>query len=372
MTKLSIEQQKTEQATLLSASVNVTLSILQIITGWLSQSQGLIADGIHTLSDLISDFVVLIANRKSHRSADKDHPFGHARYQNAASLALGIILMLVGGGMLYSAITKMMNISIITTVHPAALWVAMLVLVTKETLFRYIRHIARKINSSMLEANAWHARSDAASSLIIAIGIIGNLSGFPIFDPLAAMLIGLLILRIGSSISWSALNILMDKAMPEDQIEVIRQTILKTPGVLGIHDLRTRRMGDSAFVDVHIEVAPRISMTEGHYIAVEAQRHVKEQHNILDVLVHIDPPNEDDSIQQGLLQRPAIESAIVPVMHQFEQQNWYCTLHYLDNLVEIVVVLSQSVAKEESQKILKNIHAALNNDRTRIKLLLKL
>lgn len=170
------------RSTWVSVGVNVVLTAAQISVGIFSKSQGLIADGIHSLSDLVSDFVVLFANHHSKKDADEDHPYGHHRFETAASLALGLILLAVGVGMLWSAFRKLEAPELVPQVHVVALWVAGGALVSKELLFRYMLAVAKRVKSSMLVANAWHARSDAASSLVVGIGIIGNLAGYPILD----------------------------------------------------------------------------------------------------------------------------------------------------------------------------------------------
>jgi cation diffusion facilitator family transporter len=165
-----------------SVVVNISLSMLQIILGIFAKSQGLVADGIHSLSDLVADFIVLFASHHSKKEADLDHQFGHHRFENAASLMLGLILLLVGIGMLISAFNKIQNPESIQKVHIIALWIAGAALIAKELLFRYMLSVAKRVKSSMLVANAWHARSDALSSLVVGIGIIGNLMGYPILD----------------------------------------------------------------------------------------------------------------------------------------------------------------------------------------------
>lgn len=164
------------RSTWVSVAVNLVLTSVQIAAGLLTKSQGLVADGVHSLSDLIADFVVLLANHHSQKDADEDHPYGHHRYETAASLVLGLLLLGVGVGMLWSAITKLEQPETIAQVHMAALWVALGALTAKELLFRYMLAVAKRVKSSMLVANAWHARSDAASSLVVGIGIIGNLA----------------------------------------------------------------------------------------------------------------------------------------------------------------------------------------------------
>ena len=277
------------KSTWVSVVVNIFLSIGQILIGIFSKSQGLVADGIHTLSDLVADFIVLVANRHSQKAPDDAHPYGYLRFENAASFILGLILFIVGIGMLWTATHKILHPEQIPKVHSMALWVAITALICKELLFRYMLAIAKKVKSSLLIANAWHARSDAASSFVVALGIIGNLAGYPILDPIAALIVGLMIAKMGFEFSWTALHDLMDKSANEDEIAAIKATLLKKDGILGLHQLRTRKMGDMIIVDVHLEVSGEQSVKEGHRIAVEARNEVLKNHNVIDVVTHIDP-----------------------------------------------------------------------------------
>mgnify|MGYP000238475086 CR=1 FL=1 len=213
------------RSTWVSVLVNVVLTSVQITAGIFTRSQALIADGIHSLSDLVSDFVVLLANRHSRSDADAEHPYGHHRFETAASLILGLLLLLVGVGMLESAFRKLQDPASFPTVHYAALWVAIAALVAKELLFRYMLRIAQHVKSSMLVANAWHARSDAASSLVVAIGIIGNIAGYPLLDPLAALVVGLMVGKMGFSFGWDALHDLMDRAADDE--------VVRSPAMVG-------------------------------------------------------------------------------------------------------------------------------------------
>lgn len=276
-------------STLVSIAVNTALTSLQLVVGWLSGSQALVADGVHSLSDLVADFVVLVAARHSRKRADWDHQYGHQRYENAASLALGALLLAVGAGMLLSAAHKLQSFGQAAPVHVSALWVALAALLAKEVLFRYMLRVAQRVRSSMLVANAWHARSDAASSLVVALGIAGSLSGFTMLDPVAAAVVGLLVVRMGWRFFWSALNDLMDRAVSLEESQAILRTLLDTPGVLGVHELRTRKMGDLAQVDVHLEIDGSLTVAQGHGIAVEARARVLAAHHVLDVMTHVDP-----------------------------------------------------------------------------------
>lgn len=282
------------RSTWVSVVVNIILASAQIVLGLYSRSQALVADGIHSLSDLVADGVVLFAGHHSKKDADEDHPYGHQRFETAASLIIGMILLAVGVGMLWAAFRKLESPETIQQVHAIALWVAGTALISKELLFRYMLRVAQRVKSSMLIANAWHARSDAASSLVVGLGIIGNLLGYPILDPIAALIVGFMISKMGWSFSWDALHDLMDRAADDDEVEAIRNTLLATPGVLGVHDLRSRKMGDMIVIDAHIEVEALITVEEGHAISVNARQRVMQRHRVLNLMTHIDPSQRPD------------------------------------------------------------------------------
>lgn len=277
------------RSTWVSVVVNLVLTFAQIAIGLAARSQALVADGLHSLSDLVSDFVVLFVNRHSHKGADAEHPYGHQRFENAATLLLGALLISVGAGMLWSAIGQLASPST-SGVQSAALWMALVTLAAKELLFRYLLRVAERLKSSMLVANAWHARSDAASSLVVALGIGGSLAGYPFLDAVAALIVGLMIVRMGWRYGFSSLNDLMDHAVDQEEVDAIRATLASTEGVAGVHDVRTRKMGDMVLVDVHIEVDALLSVEAGHAIAVAARERVMQEHQrVLNVMTHVDP-----------------------------------------------------------------------------------
>jgi len=282
------------RSTWVSVAVNTALAAVQVAIGLFAKSQGLVADGIHSLSDLVSDFIVLIASHHGRRDADADHPYGHLRFETAASLALGAILLLVGFGMLWSAVVKLEAPGTVSRVHAAALWVALGALIAKEFLFRYLLGVAKRVKSGLLVANAWHARSDAASSLVVAVGIVGNLLGYPLLDPIAALIVGLLVAKMGWGFGWRALHELMDRSADAAEVEAIRRTLLDTPGVKNVHDLRTRKMGDLIVVDAHLEVDAELTVEAGHDIAVDARRRVLQRHRVLNLMTHVDPYRRPD------------------------------------------------------------------------------
>jgi len=282
------------RSTWVSVGVNVVLTVTQIVIGLLAKSQGLVADGLHSLSDLVADFVVLFAGHHARKDADEDHPYGHQRFETAASLVLGLLLLGVGLGMLWSAAGKLQAPETVQQVHIVALWVAGGALLAKELLFRYMLAVAKRVKSSMLVANAWHARSDAASSLVVGLGIIGNLLGYPILDPIAAAIVGFMVARMGWGFGWDAMHDLMDRAVDEQEVEAIRRTLRDTPGVSDVHDVRTRKMGDMIVVDAHLEVDATLTVEAGHDIAVAARQRVLQHHRVLNLMTHIDPFRRPD------------------------------------------------------------------------------
>ncbi|MGS1018578.1 cation transporter [Burkholderia glumae] len=330
------------KTTWVSIAVNVALTILQIAVGLIAHSQALIADGVHSLSDLISDFVVLLANRHSGAKPDADHNYGHSRYETVASLLLGAILIVVGVGMLWRAGDRLVQQAAIPAVHASALAVAGLVVLSKEGLFRYMLAEARRVRSAMLVANAWHARSDAASSLVVAIGVVGSLAGVRLLDPIAAAIVGFMVARMGWSFGWEALQDLSDRALDAKAAAGIRALLSETPGVHGIHELRTRKMGDAALVDAHILVDPMISASEGHFIAETARARLLGDTHVLDALIHVDTENDLIWLKPALALPPRSEIAprIEAMLGEAGLRATAMQLHYLSSGLEIDLTLA--------------------------------
>ncbi len=330
-----------QRVTWVSVVVNVILTVLQIVVGYFGRSQALMADGIHSLSDLLSDFLVLFANRHGSRSADADHPYGHARIETAATLILGVLLIATGVLLLWGAGMRLQDASAIQKVHPATLWIGLLTLVGKEGLFRYMMSVAKRLRSQMLMANAWHSRSDAASSLVVVAGIAGNLAGFTFLDLIAAVLVAFMIARMGWKMGYDALSELIDTSLDAEQVAAIRESLESTPGVRGLHELKTRKMGDNALVDAHVLVDPKISVSEGHYIAETARSRVLKNHDVLDVMVHIDP--EDDTRAKPSVHLPG-RKVLLEHLHQRLSgalpEPEKIVLHYLEGKVEVEIFLS--------------------------------
>ena len=335
--------------TWVSVAVNLILTAMQIVVGWMAHSQALIADAMHTLSDIVADAFVLYANRKGAEAADADHPYGHGRYETAASLVLGLLLAATGTGILVAAAERLGNLGSLPPVGIAALIAAVVTLVAKEGLFRYMLAVAERLRSPMLVANAWHARADALSSLVVAAGIAGALLGFPFADAAAAIVVGAMIVRTGLRFAWDALQELMDAGLSPQDVAAIQTTIQTTPGVVDLHELRTRRMAHQVLVDAHVQVDPYISVSEGHRIAEQARGRVLSTHqDVLDVLVHIDPEEDLQPPPSGR-RLPGREELLKHLSHLLGEtlpEGQRVVLHYLGNRVEAEVFLSAELARD--------------------------
>ncbi len=338
-----------KRSTWVSILINLILTFLQVVGGFFAHSQALMADGLHSMSDLMSDILVLFANRHGNRHADANHPYGHARVETAATLVLGVFLAALGVGLLVAAALRLQHPAALQSVNPVALGIAVIALVAKEGMFRYMLAVAKRVRSQMLIANAWHARSDAASSLVVVIGVIGNLMGYTFFDLLAAAVVGVMIGHMGGRLAFEALAELIDTGLAPEEVDAIRQTLLNTPGVCSLHDLRTRKMADNALVDAHIIVDPKVSVSEGHYIAEAARAAVLKAHHVLDVMVHIDPEDDRQAKPNAHLpNRLSLIQHLSTGLSREDLERHRLVFHYLDGKVDAEIYLNGSQQEAES------------------------
>ncbi len=356
MARSKEEQQQAQRSTWISVWVNLFLASAQVVIGVFARSQALIADGLHSLSDLVADGVVLFAARHSHAEADAEHPYGHARFETAAALAIGLILLGTGVGMVWTAGLKLHDGQSLDAVHPLALLAALITLLAKEGLFRYMRRVGERLKSSMLIANAWHARADAASSLVVAVGIAANLLGYHSMDAVAAVIVGFMIVKAGWDFSVEAFHSLTDHALDPEEIDRIHGTVQAVDGVLGVHELRTRRMGDWAVIDMHVEVDPHLTVSEGHYIAEQIAAQVKEAHRVAECTVHIDPGTVRQLARVlALPPRAQVQATVQEVLGQPAALR----LHYLESGLEVEAELAAHVTPAELQRLQAALREAL-------------
>lgn len=340
------------RVTCVAALVNLLLAALKIAFGLIGQSAALIADGIHSLSDLASDALVLVAVRLGSREADHDHPYGHARFETMATIILGLSLVLVAGGIALDAIERLIDPARLLIPDAQTLGIAAISILANEWLYQYTRRIAKLTRSKLLLANAWHHRSDAISSVIVLIGIGAVLAGYPYADALAAVVVAMMVAKIGFSLVMESVRELVDTSLPSDKLAKIRAQIAVTDGVQAIHLIRTRKMGEDAYVDLHIQVDSHISVSEGHMIADAVRDGLRENfEEIADVLVHTDP--EDDeflSQQQPLPSRSTIIAGLQKVWGDFYRQVHDVKIHYLDGQVELEIIFPLSLGVQEHQR----------------------
>lgn len=331
--------QAINKVTLWGVLVNLLLSVTKLAGGFFGQSQALIADGLHSLSDLASDAMVFIAAKHASEEADAEHPYGHARFETIATVALASLLIIVGLGIAYDAIVSLVTDEPIAKPDIFTLWIAALSIVSNEGLYHYTRLVGTRIRSNLLLANAWHHRSDAVSSIVVLIGIAGTQLDMPKLDAYAAIVVALMIVRIGFKLGYDSVQELVDASVEPELVENIRQKILRHEGVRALHMLRTRRMGHQALVDVHILVAPRVSVSEGHHISETVEKMLIDSFDeINDVTVHIDPEDDEQEARsmhlplRGELTRALKKQwSSIPELEAIDD----ITLHYLTGEINV-------------------------------------
>ncbi len=356
------------RVTLVSVVWNLILTIAQIVIGFVGHSQALIADGLHTLSDFITDFMVLFALKHGRKGADQEHPYGHARFETAVTMILGIMLVVVGAGIAVNAGMRLSTAKIFVIPSAMTLWIAVITLAAKEALYRYTMAVADRFDSNMLRANAWHHRSDALSSLIVAAGIGGSLLGFGYLDSAAALIVALMVVKVGAELAWQSLRELVDTGLAAEDLESIRRVILSIGGVQALHLLRTRRVGEQALADVHIIVDDHLSVSEGHQISEMVRvRLIEKIPSLADVMVHIDTEEDVNGPScAGLPLRDELQRRLDDYFRDIPEARLieHMTLHYLNGRIDIELLLPQEVLAPSvsSRQLAQRFAAAVSND----------
>lgn len=329
---------ETKKVALVGALVNLVLAIVKTVIGLVAQSHALIADGVHSLSDLLTDALVYVAAKQAKQGPDSDHPYGHGRFETAGTLGLSILLFLAAGGIIWDASSRLLAEEAQQVPGVIALYAAIFSILANEALYQYTARVGRKIDSDLLIANAWHHRTDAISSIVVFVGVGGAIVGFPYLDGIAAVAVGLMIAHVGWQLGWPALQELVDEGMEESELNDIRVIINDISDVQALHMLRTRKMGGKVATDVHILVDPDISVSEGHVIGQTViDRLIKHVDPIIDVTVHIDP--EDDEKQPPTKGLPLRVEAEVLLDQAFSTLQRYSkperiVLHYLAGKID--------------------------------------
>ena len=337
------------RVTLVGAAVDAILALAKVGGGLAAQSQSLVADGVHSLSDLVTDLLVLFAARLARAKPDAEHPYGHERIETAATVALGVVLILIGAGIAFDSFWRLFHPEELQVPAWWAMAIAAVSVGLKEGVYHYSMRAARRFRSRLLEANAWHARSDAASSIVVIVGVGGALLGLGYLDAIAAVIVSWMIGAMGYRLARQSVQELIDTGLEPEQVESIRAALMEIDGVRDLHMLRTRQMGPKSLVDVHILLDdPRLSVSEGHQISEAARAElIRKFLDIEDVTVHIDP-EDDEVVAQGrdLGLRGEIEARLraawtdVPEAEAIRR----ITLHYLDGRIQVEVELPLELA----------------------------
>ena len=330
------QQQAAERVTLIGAVLDFILGIAKIVVGILSHSSALVVDGVHSLSDLITDGLVVVVLRISHKGPDEDHPWGHGRFETMGTVVLGCALIAVAGAMAYESIKLLFTDELPLTPEWHALIIAFLSILSKEWIFRYTLRIGQAIKSDLIIANAWHSRTDALSSIVVLVGVGGAMVGIWWLDALAALVVSAIVGKIGWEMTWDSIKELVDTALPEELVDQYRTEVMKVDGIINVHSFKSRKMAGQSQLEMHIQVPPTLSASEGHYIGDTAVCRLQSKfEDIGHIIFHIDTyDDEQESVCKTLPLRSEIEPLLEAAIAQHLPDVSPCriTLHYNDRV----------------------------------------
>ena len=328
---------------------NALLAVSKLIAGITGNSAALIADGLHSFSDLVSDILVIFAAKAGDKGPDTDHPYGHRRIETLTTIIISLLLIGIAVIVCYEALKRALNHGYIPIPQPYVLVMAAISIAVNEALYRYNKLMSEKVNSKLLLANALHNRGDALSSGVTLLAVGGAMTGMTFLDPIGAIIIGLLILRMGIKMIYDSVSELIDTAADPETVLKIKKCIDQCEGVIDSHEIRTRLHGSQILVDCHILVDSTISVSEGHYIGDLVRLTLMQTfENITDITVHIDP--EDDEIQNFSV-RPSRAS----ITQQLEKACHHCDgikeikrlqIHYINDGVSLELTLPLSILEK--------------------------
>ena len=362
MQKNDLTEKDALKVTWLGLLANLLLALSKGFIGVIGHSSALIADAGHSVSDLLSDGITLWAVHMSGIPKDKNHPYGHGKFETVGTFIVAVLLLLTGIGVAWHVFNKMDEPEIPKTV---ALWMAGIAIVVKEALYHVTRMVSRRIGSRILLANAWHHRSDAISSVAALVGIGGAQLGLPLMDPIAGVLVAGLIIKTGINIGYESIRELTDEAVEEEVIIELGQILSGIEGVDDFHEMRVRRMGPDLLVDLHIEVDSMMSISAAHQVAERVRLGILEKLPVVnEVLVHVDAEDDffesedgTENLQKIVLMRPQreIEDDVKKALAEIPEikgiTHIYC--HYLNQelIVQVNILLDTEIRILDAQKI---------------------
>lgn len=339
------------RVTVVGGVLDTALGIAKITVGLAAGSAALVADGIHSFSDLLTDIFVIVATHFGRQEPDHDHPYGHGRIETLGTLLLGSVLLFVAGGIAWASLSRLLEGVTAPPAGALAIGLAVVALIAKEWIFRYTLRAARRIRSRLLEANAWHSRSDALSTVAVLVGLIGSQLGAGWLDAVAAVIVGMLVGKIGITLLWDAGKELIDTALPEADQQRMHDLALTVPGVYDIHQLRTRTVAEQVLLDLHLVVGPRLTVSEAHEIGNEVCRELYRAYpQLTDITFHIDPQDDShDEVPDRPLTLPLrgdVEHELARVWGELPcwQRRIALDLHYLDDRIDVSLYTAEDAA----------------------------
>ncbi|KXS54131.1 cation diffusion facilitator family transporter [Marinobacter persicus] len=342
---LQLEKTEAAKVTVIGMVLDAVLGIIKVIAGTLFHSQALVVDGVHSFTDVASDFVVLGTMHLSRRGPDADHPYGHQRIETLGTMILGSFLIAVGGALGWENLQGLITGEELFVPGWPVLVAAGVSVASKEWIYRYTRRVGLRIRSDLIIANAWHSRTDAFSSVVVLVSTAGAMLGLVWLDALAAVIIAGIIIHIGWKFTWDSVKELIDTGLSEEDTEELQIIARETDGVRNVHELRTRRMGHDVLLDVHLVVRPDISVSEGHQIGTRVVASMREKlDNIRDINFHIDAENDEVNphiTQPHLPSREEIRTILADTIGGYPL-NSRLRLHYLKNRVHLEIFLDEA------------------------------
>lgn len=365
---LKEKQAVAQKVTLIGSAVDLFLGIAKIITGSLFHSHALVIDGLHSLTDLVTDAFVLIITKVSNEEPDDEHPYGHGRFETLGTVVLGSILIATGGALLFETIQRFVDGSANEIPSWPVFVVVVISILGKELIFRYSKKVGEDLNSQLLIANAWHSRSDAITSIVVLVGATLSYFGVKYMDGLASVIVSIFIGKVGWDFVYSSIKELVDTSLPEKQLMEVKKTILNVPGVISMHDLRSRYHGNKAVLDVNIQVSPLITVSEGHEISSWVMKDLMEGFDdIEDVTVHTDV--EDDRAG-AYVHAPLDLLPLRPTLEKLVRSHWEklegaprlneVQFHYLGGRVLVdLYLINEKLEKDQSDSMAASLRSSL-------------
>lgn len=290
---------KIMRVTLAGAAANCLLTIIKVAAGIVGHSAAMVADGVHSLTDLISDFIVMVFVKLSAKDSDSDHGYGHGKYETLATLIVSAMLLVVGAKLLYDGATAIyghLHGNTLESPGMITLYMAALSIIIKEVLYQVTARVGRDVNSQAVIANAWHHRTDAISSVGSLAGIAGAIylgDNWVILDPLAGCIISVFIFMVSFKMAIGAVNELMEASLPAGEVDEIKEIFISVDGIDDVHELKTRRNGRSVIIDAHIVVDPNITVLVAHEMTITAEQRLRDRFGIeAQIYIHVEPSHD--------------------------------------------------------------------------------